>query len=68
MISETKLDYLFSDVQFCMEPYSKPYRLDRYSKVGGIILYVREGISSKVINLSWTDDKECLLVELNLWK
>ena len=40
MISETKLDSSFPNAQFYMKSYSKPYKLDRNSKGGGIILYV----------------------------
>ena len=69
MISETKLDSSFANAQFYMKSYSKPYRLARTSKAGGIILYVREDIPSKLINSSCIDhDKENLLVELNLRK
>ena len=52
-----------------MKSYSKPYRLDRNSKGGGIILYVRKDIPSKLINFSCIDhDKEHFLVEINLTK
>ena len=69
MISETKLNSSFPNAQFYVKSYSKPYRLDRTSKAGGIILYVREDIPSKLINSSCIDhDKEYLLVELNLRK
>ena len=69
MISETKLDSSFPIAQFYMKSYSKPYRLDRNSKGGGIILYVREDISSKLINSSCTNHgKEYFLDELNLRK
>ena len=67
MIFETKLDSSFPNAQFYMKSYS--YRLDRNSKKGGIILYVREDIPSKLINSSCIDhDKEYFLVELNLRK
>ena len=69
MISETKLDSSFPNAQFYMKFYSKPYRLDRNSKGGGIILYVREDIPSKLISSSCTNHgKEYFLVELNLRK
>ena len=69
MISETKLDISFPDAQFCMKSYSKPYGLDRNSKEGGIILYLREDIPSKLINSSLIDHgKEYFLVELNIRK
>ena len=69
MISETKLHSLFRNTQFYMKSYSKPYRLDRNRKEGGIILYVREDISSKLINSLCTNhDKEYFLVEVNIKK
>ena len=69
IISETKLDSSFPDAQFYKKSYSKPYRLDRNSKGGCIILYVREDTSSKLINSSCMyHDKKYLLVDLNLRK
>ena len=69
MIFERKLDSSFPNAQVYMKSYSKPYRPDRNSKGGGIILYAREDISSKLINSSCIDhDKEYFLVELNLRK
>ena len=69
MISETKLNSSFPNAQFYTKSYSKPYSLDRNSKEGGIILYDREDIPSKLINFSCTDqNKEYFLVELNLSK
>ena len=50
MISETKLDSSFPDAQFYMKSCSNPYRLDRNSKGGGKIVYVREDNSFKLIN------------------
>ena len=47
MISETKLDLLFPVGQFLIYGFSEPYRLDRNSNGGGILLYVREDTTSK---------------------
>ena len=58
MISETKLDSSFPDTQLYMKSYSKPYRLNKNSNGGGIILYVREDIPSKLINSSCTGHKK----------
>ena len=69
IISKTKLDSSFPNAQFYLKSYSEPCRLDSNSKGGGIILYVREDIPSKLINSSCIDhDKEYFLVELNLRK
>ena len=67
MISETKLDSSFPEAQFYMDSYSKPYRLDRSGKGGGIMLYVREEIPSKLIqSVCHKLDKEYFLLEINL--
>ena len=65
MISETKLDDSFPSMQFLIEGYGPPYRLDRNSHGSGILGYVREDIPCKVIPM-----KNCtiegLFLELNL--
>ena len=47
-ITEKKFDDTCSISEFHIERYSMPYRLDRNRKSGGVIIYVREDISSKV--------------------
>ena len=44
MLSETKLDSTFPSIQFLINGFSVPHRLDRNSKGGGILLYVRDKI------------------------
>ena len=39
VITETKLNYTFPQGQFIIEEYSKPYRLDRSHKGGGIMIF-----------------------------
>ena len=69
MISETKLDSSSPNAKSYMKSYSKPCRLDKNSKGGGIILYVREDIPSKLTNFSCIEhDKEYFLDKLNLRK
>ena len=41
MVSETKLDDTLPASQFLMQGYSIPFRKDRASKGGGILLYQR---------------------------
>ena len=41
MLSKTKLDSTFLSVQFLINGFSVPHRLDGNSKVGGILLYVK---------------------------
>ena len=63
MISETKLDPSFSTGQFHIHSFSEPYSLDRNSSVGGILLYIREDIPSKLILTKMTI--EVFFVEIN---
>ena len=64
MISETKLDENFPIGQFLMDGYRDPFRLDRNENGGGILLYVREDIPSKL--LSFSSNIEGFFVEINL--
>ena len=48
LITETKIDSSFPSAQFQIDGYTTPYRLDRDSNGGGILLYVRDNIPSKV--------------------
>ena len=66
LISETKLDKSFPPAQFIIKGYSEPYRLDRNSKGGGLLLYIREDIPSKFIKSDFISEEECMFVELNL--
>ena len=50
MISETKLDSSFPNGQFQIHDYSKPYRLDRNGNGGGILVFIREDIPTKLID------------------
>ena len=51
MISETKIDANFPIGQYLLNGYSTPFRLDRNAHRGGILLYVREDIPSKLLLL-----------------
>ena len=50
IISETKLDDSFPTAQFSLHGFSAPYRLDSNSKSGGILLYIRDDIPSRLLN------------------
>ena len=54
LISEIKTDSSFAVVQFHIEGYTIPYRLDRYINGGGFFLYIREDIPSSLINFDVT--------------
>ena len=47
---ETKLDDSFPTSQFSMNGFVKPFRRDRNKFGGGILIYVREDITCKLLN------------------
>ena len=66
IINETKLDAFFPVNQFFINGFSTPYRLDRNQNGGGIIIYVREDITSKMLTKhKFPDDIEALFIEIN---
>ena len=65
MISETKIDDSFPLGDFLIGGFSKHYRLDRDSLGGGISLYVRGDIPSKLLEVE-TKPIEGFYVEINL--
>ena len=65
MISETKLDESFPTSQFFMKVFSSPHRLDRNCNGGGILLYIREDIPSKLLSIE-RNLTEAFFVEINL--
>ena len=49
MITETKVDESFPIGQFFINGFSCTFRLDRDRNVGGILLYIRGDIPSKLL-------------------
>ena len=66
-VSETKIDDSFPNRQFLIDGYTAPYRLDRNSVGGGILVYVREDVSSKLISVNF-QNREGFFLEMNLRK
>ena len=54
MISETKIDESFPASQFVIPGYSNPYRYDRNSSGGGLMIFIREDIACREITLQKT--------------
>ena len=67
MLSETKLDSSFPESQFLIPDYSAPYRIDRTCHGGGLMLFVREDIPSKLL-LAKNALTEGFYFEINLRK
>ena len=55
----------FQQVSFFMNGFSSPHRLDRNCNGGGILLYIREDIASKLLLIE-RDLTEAFFVEINL--
>jgi hypothetical protein len=47
LVTESKLDDTFPQDQFQIEGFSRPIRLDRNRNSGGLIIFVREGLTSR---------------------
>ena len=68
-ITEKKIDDTCSISEFHIERYSMPYRLHRNRKSGGVIIYVREDISSKVFRKRlFPNDIQGIFIEINFRK
>ena len=68
MVSEMKLDSSFTNAQFVMERYARPFTYDRKCHGAGIILFTREDIPAKILSAISTNDFEGFFVELNFCK
>ena len=65
MVSEIKIDMSFPTSQ----SFAAPFRLDRLITGGGLLVFVRDDIPSKLLNISYvSSDTECLTIEINLSK
>ena len=49
LLLETKIDGTFPLEQFLISSFSKPLRLDRNSRGGGIMLFVRDNIPFRLL-------------------
>ena len=69
VITETKVDDTFLTSQFLVTGFFVPYRLDRNRNGGGIIIFIRDGIQSRVLTEHvFLDDIEGLFIGLNFRK
>ena len=67
MISKTKIAGSFPPTQYLIEGFTTPYRLDRNGSGGGILVFIREDIPSKLIPTDFSK-REGFFLELNLQK
>ena len=68
-IAETKLDGSFPSAQFFWEGYKAPYRLDVNSRSGGLLLYVKSSIPSRLLQCgNICSSIQAIPIEINLRK
>ena len=67
VLSETKIDESFPEGQFKIPGFCTPFRLDRDSFGGGILVYVQENIPAKFLS-SEAKIIESIFMELNFRK
>ena len=69
IITETKVDHTFPKSQFRIPGFKTPYRKDRDQDGGGVMIFVREDISSDTLSKHTIDANiEILFIEVNLRK
>ena len=64
ILQETKIDHTFLVNRFMMDGYSPPFRRDRTCMGGGILVYIKDNIPAKFLNVSETI--EGMFIELSL--
>ena len=66
LITETKIDFTFPANQFYLNGYNVPYRNDRDTKGGGILIYICDDIRSRIIECeNLPSSFEGLVIELS---
>ena len=66
-MSETKVDEKFSVEQFVISGFVKLLRLDRNSRGGGIMLFIRDDIPFRLLKSeNLPSNTEALFIEINL--
>ena len=69
VIQETKLDETFPEKSFIIPGFKAPFRQDRNRHGGGIMVFVREDIPSRMLpTIKGFEDFEGLFIEINLRK
>ena len=67
LVSETKVDPSLSASQFAIKGFSVPFRIDRNSSGGGVMLLVREEVPSKLLSqYKPSSSVENIFIEINL--
>ena len=65
VLQETKLDETFPEGQFYIDGFMPPFRRDRNKYGGGVMIFARDSIPAKVLEIDLPNDIESIFVELN---
>ena len=66
-IAESKIDKYFTTAQFMLPGYHKPYRLDISDRKGGLLVYIKSHLSSRLLkNSDIPSDIQVIPIEVNL--
>ena len=69
LISGAKIDNTLPVSQFCVPGYSVPFRLGLTGKGGGVMLYVKEHLSCRMLSkFTFEKEIETFAIEINLHK
>ena len=69
VITETKLDNSLPTSQFLVKGFAELFRLDRNRNGGGVMIYIRDDIPSRLLSEHvFPSDIEGLFIELNFRK
>ena len=66
VITESKLGHTFRDSSFRISGYNKRFRKDRNRNGGGILIFVRDDIPCKELQINFFNEFEVLFVEIKL--
>ena len=68
-IAESKIDKSFTTAQFMLPGYQKPYRLDISDRKGGLLVYIKSHLPSRLLkNFDIPSNIQIIPFELNLRK
>ena len=65
-IVENKLDHTFPESSFRTSGYNKPFRKDRNRNGGGILVFIRDDMPCKELQINFFNEFEVSFVEINL--
>ena len=69
LLSETKIDEMFPLEQFLISGFAKRLRLDRNSRGGSIMLFIRDNIPFRLLKPgNLPSNTEALFIEINFHK